>query len=352
MKRIILYLFVLALFGSCGDYLDMVPEKDIQTFETIFEKRNGADQWVTTCYAYMSTGFSPSFSANPAIAGADEFILGGITKNSGNSFYVTGANIAYGLQMSQDPYCDMWSNVGSYHCIRLCNTFIEKIDGVYNMEKAEKAQWKAEIKALKAFMYFELIRRYGPIVLVPTNIGVEAAIEDMQMPRSHVDTCFNAVVRLLDEAIPDLLTDEERDPIRKAYFCKESASALKARVLLYAASPLFNGNEFYRNFKNKNGEPLFSEKYDAEKWKRAAEAADECIALCDELGRGLVEDGVASTPLLSTISNIENSVLAPGFSSKEVLLLVKGNDYDKHLVLKMEAMTTKVVVPEVLSGQA
>lgn len=104
---------------------------------------------------------------------------------------------------------------------------------------------------MKAFYYFELVRRYGPIVLVPKNIDVNADLAEMQIPRSHVDTCFNEIVRLLDEAIPDLLYGKERLISHKLFLSKEGAMALKARVLLYQASPLFNGNEYYVNFKGK-----------------------------------------------------------------------------------------------------
>ena len=88
-----------------------------------------------------------------------------------------------------------------YAIIRYCNIFFEEIDGVFNMPDDEKALWVAELKALKAQIYFELMRRYGPIVLVPENIAVNSEIEMMQQPRAPIDTCVNAIVKLLDEAM-------------------------------------------------------------------------------------------------------------------------------------------------------
>ena len=149
--------------------------------------------------------------------------------------------------MSQDPLGNIWTT--TYYSIRMLNTFISNIDNVYDLTAAEKRNWKAEAIAVKAFYYFELVRRYGPIVLVPKNIDVNADLAEMQIPRSHVDTCFNEIVRLLDEAIPDLLYGKERLISHKLFLSKEGAMALKARVLLYQASPLFNGNEYYVNFK-------------------------------------------------------------------------------------------------------
>ena len=52
-------------------------------------------------------------------------------------------------------------------------------DRVNNMEKLEKQQWIAEVKALKAYCYFELLRHYGPIVLMPESIPADADISIM-----------------------------------------------------------------------------------------------------------------------------------------------------------------------------
>lgn len=115
------------------------------------------------------------------------------------------------------------------------------------MPDNEKALWVAELKALKAQLYFELMRRYGPIILVPENIEVNSDIEIMQQPRSPIDTCVNTIVRLLDEAMKVLPPFMQKDQSRWTYHSLESAATLKAQVLLYAASPLFNGNPAYTN---------------------------------------------------------------------------------------------------------
>ncbi len=57
------------------------------------------------------------------------------------------------------------------------------------------------------------------------------------------------------------------------------ALAVKARLLLYAASPLYNGNSDYANFKNQDGKVLINQTYDQQKWKKAADAAKAVIDL-------------------------------------------------------------------------
>lgn len=320
---------VFMLFTACN-YLDMVPEKDIETVETIFEKRVNADEWLCGTYQGVIALVS-NIGYNGCYLGADEFTAGEYLRNQHFPIF-PGFKISEGLQMSQDPYCNIWDKGNGmkdqpsfYASIRSCNTFLEHIDDVYNMEEYEKRQWKAEVKALKAYIYFELVRNYGPIVLVPKNIDVDVDISVMQQQRMHVDTCFKEIVRLLDEAAEHLLYENEKNFDRVPYFSKEAALALKARVLLYAASPLFNGNEFYSDFKGKNGEPLFSTQYDPEKWKLAAEAADVAAAACERAGHKLYRGtGNKSTELLNTMYDVEFSVHSRFDNSEFVLAWKQG----------------------------
>ncbi len=306
----------LLILNGCN-YLDVVPENDIETIETIFEKREQAEDWMKTCHVILTAPVA-SVMSNPAFTGADEVVAGEYMRNQYPSFQ--GFFIGDGLQMSQEPYGNIWKNTEFYAAIRYCNIFFENIDRVYNMQQEEKDIWTAEIKALKAHYYFELIRRYGPIILVPKNIDANADVAEMQLPRSPVDTCVNAIVRLLDESIPVLPLFNQKDKSHRGYYCKEGAAALKAHVLLLAASPLFNGNKNYTNFVNKKGEKLFNTEYDPEKWKRAAEAAQEAIDIAGEGGKRLVEgDYRKTTDLLSTMADIEHSSLARNFEHDEAL---------------------------------
>ena len=314
MKYLIfMSLIFILLFPSC-DYLDMVPEDDIETVETIFEQRKGAETWWVGIYGYLSGAFT-DVRADVAYVGADEFVT---CEYERNTSYWEGFRISDGLQMSQTPYGERWS--AFYAAIRNCNTFLENIDNVYNMEDWEKREWKADVQALKAFIYFELMRRYGPIALVPENLPADADVKTLQLPRLHVDTCFKEIINLLDESLEYIPLSTTRQSIYAYTFCRESVLALKAKVLLYAASPLFNGNKFYSDFRDKEGNPLFSDKEDKNKWRLAAEAADEAVAVCESVGRHLSQ-GTSSknSDLLNTMADIENSVIST-FSNSEFLL--------------------------------
>lgn len=305
----------LLILNGCN-YLNVVPENDIETIETIFEKREQAEDWMKTCHVFLTAPVT-SVMSSPAFTGADEVVAGEYVRNQYPAF--EGFFIGDGLQMSQEPYGNVWKNTQFYAAIRYCNVFFENIGHVYNMEQVEKNIWTAEIKALKAHYYFELMRRYGPIILVPENIDVNADVEKMQLPRSPIDSCVNTIVRLLDEAIPVLPPFNQKDMSHKGYYCKEGAAALKAQTLLLAASPMFNGNKNYANFVNKAGEHLFNSEYDPEKWKKAAEATEEAIDIALQNGKKLVEGNIKSTTLLSKMADIEYSVLARNFEHDEAL---------------------------------
>lgn len=343
MRNKIIYLIIsiMSLWG-CSDYLDLVPENDIKSIESVFERRTSALNLLLTCYQGLFQSSMNTYG-DPAVTGADEYMTNSFSRTtsySNSTTYLRPFLIAEGRQSANSPICDIWSkNIKTsegdfssrYTSIRNCNTFIDNIDKVYDMDNDEKAQYKAEAYALKAYYYFELVRQYGPIVLVPENIGVGASIPEMQLPRSHVDTCFNTIVKLFDKAIPDLRPIKSLPKKEKASFSKEAAVAFKAKALLYAASPLFNGNDWYASFTNRDGEPLFSSVYDNSKWERAAIAIDDAIETCEKSGLGLYSGNTGeNTEFLNTIKDIQKSVMPVLFESNELVFGVLSMTKNSH----------------------
>ena len=336
MKKRILSIVLLPLFlFGCNNWLDVVPENDMVTIDTDFETRTEALAWLESCYTFLM-GSVASFCMNEAFLGSDELVTCTYAINDQEGAYVPGTFILSGMQNSLTPYCDYWlADYGSgradfYTAINLCNTFIDKIDQVYNMENQEKREWKAEVQAVKAYYYFELVRHYGPIILVPQNIDPNVSVSEMKQPRSHVDSCFAAIVKLCDEAAAVLPPFNQKDADHRTFFNKEAALALKAKALFYQASPLFNGNPDYANFKNRNGEPLFSTEEDPEKWRLAAEAAEAAIAEALMNGKHLANSESGATPLLTHMLNIEASTRTFNYESDEALWLIKPDTYDSY----------------------
>lgn len=334
MKRILIYLCIpLFLFTACDSWLDVVPEEDIATIDSEFETYDEAYKWLKSGYVFLQDIYNRL--TNVAHWGSDELVAANYLRNY--AYHPDGLDIISGKQNVLYPYDDLWFQKYKgnpdyrkdfYTAVVTCNHFITRIDKVYNLPDGDKMEWKAEVKALKAFFYFEMVRRYGPVIIVPDEFDPNQDVEDLKLPRSHVDTCFNLIARLCDEAADVLPQASAKKSERRGYFNKEAAMALKARALLYQASDLFNGNPDYSNFLSKEGEELVSTTPDPQKWRRAADAAIALINYCNESGGAALKSGSsANTPLLACMLDIESSIQTFNWMNDEVLYMVKIPQY-------------------------
>lgn len=263
------------LFQGCN-YLDIVPD-DVATLDHSFADAVTTEHYLFTCYAGLP-GEADIYN-NPAFLSGDEYWSWEalIKYPEATNIYLAWM-IARGEQNTNSPYLNRYEG-GLWETIRKCNTFIERVDAVKGMRDIDARQWKAEAKIIKAYCHFYLMRMYGPIPLMKENLPIDADPETVRFKRDTWDNCVNYVVQLLDEAAPELpvvISSRIEDLGR---FTRTIALSLKAKVLLTSASPQFNGNPYYADFKNKDGERLFGDK-DENKWKIAADACKEAIDLC------------------------------------------------------------------------
>jgi hypothetical protein len=271
---------------SCREYLDIVPDNTI-TLEDYFSRREMALNTLSKVYSYLPSDQDPHSTS--WILG-DEYV-GRLDYNTDGGL-LRGIRIMRGLQNSQDPLLGLWggNNGGKalYSGIRSANTFLQYIDLAEDMSSEEIAEWKAQVKFLKAYYHFLLLQQYGPVVIADNAVPLDALSEELFQKRSKVEDCYDYIIRLMNEAIPDLksrASDTEQGQIDKVI-----AASIKARVMLFRASPFFNGNEdFYGDFLDSDGEPFFPTKYKAEKWQDALDAINEAIELCEANGVKLYE---------------------------------------------------------------
>src|SRR3546814_3073671 len=126
------------------------------------------------------------------------------------------------------------------------------------MEEYELKQWIAEVKFLKAYYHYWLLRMYGPIPLISENLIISAGVETVQVKREPVDVCFDYIVQLLDEASPYLPVEHMNEYDARGRITRVILLAVTAKLSTDSASPLFNGNADYANFKYKEGPVLFT----------------------------------------------------------------------------------------------
>lgn len=278
LTRIKIALLLLLPFAGCNKYIDVVPD-NVPTFEYAFRMRSAAQRYLTTCYSFMPN--LGTKAGNPAFFGGDEMWLA-TTETPANQM------IGRGEQNTNNPYSNFWNGTNSatnlWIGVSQCNIFLENIGAVPDMEKEEIEKWKAEVKTLKAYYYFFLLRMYGPIPVMRENIPIYASGDEVRVSRQPVDVVFNYIVELLDEAY-ELLPMVVDDPISElGRMTAPINRGIKATALVYAASPLFNGNTDYANFKDREGQLLFDQTYRAEKWEKAVQACKEAIDLAHSLG--------------------------------------------------------------------
>src|SRR5690606_23118379 len=137
--------------------------------------------------------------------------------------------------------------------IRNCNIMLENLDRVPDLDPYMRDRWRAEATFLKAYYHWYLFRMYGPIPVVDVNLPISAKTDEVRIKRQPVDSVVNYIVGLIDkastgglqDALPSLITNEATELGR---ITRPAALAIKARVLVTAASPLFNGNTDFSNF--------------------------------------------------------------------------------------------------------
>jgi hypothetical protein len=258
MKRIRLISIVgLLMFfmGSCN-YLDY-SEASYLHKEDVFSDWNRTQNFLADIYSSLPTGFNPIGGAmNESATDDAEFVLD----------YSSVQKFNDGSWSSILALDDQWTNM--YSGIRSVNLFLNEVKGrtfddykwidTYADKMAQFNNYPQEARFLRAFFYFQLIERYGDVPLIKTVLTDTEA--NAVSPASY-DEIVNCIVSECNEIIPLLpvtyvgfTSAQETGRVTRG-----AAMALKARTLLYAASPLHNPSGT------------------AQKWIDAAKAAKDII---------------------------------------------------------------------------
>ena len=312
-----------ALSVSSCNYLDVVPD-NIATLDNAFADRYTTEQYLATRYWGMPK--SAGWNENPGIFGALEMVFNKESKTDG------GMRFGLGQDSPTSALINYWGGTGDlirtlYGGIRECNTFLDNVEGVQDLNQYEKNRMIAEVKLIKAYLHFYLISFYGPICPLRENTPINESTQGVRVYREKIDDCFAYVIELLDEvieskALPRVIENRTTELGR---FTQPAAYMLKAKALLYWASPLFNGNTDYNSFIDNKGEPFFNQVYDASRWEKAAVACKAAINMCDSAGIRLYQKSdFVATKQLSDETMLVNT-LRSSVSERWNIELVWGN---------------------------
>lgn len=201
-----------------------------------------------------------------------------ISTNAVNSFtFPSGENFweeqnATGIPSNSGTPSSYWAG------IRAANTFITNIGVVPVKGKSPSGVptryvWQSEARFLRAYFYFELVKRYGGVPLLGDKVFT--LNDNVALPRSSFGDCIKYIVNECNAIKDSLLTYPLATPDADNYRpTKGAALALKARALLYAASPLFNGG----NIDASNPLSGYTD-FQADRWTAAANAAQDVMNL-------------------------------------------------------------------------
>jgi len=259
------------VLGACAKNIEKIP-LELNTIEYIFDKDDSlgvnAEKYLSGIYYTVPRGYN-RVGGNILDAATDDAVSSAIGSNDVYRL-ATG-----GYTSSAFPSDENFWGTG-YAGIRKANIFINNID-VVPLNKMvvpgfpKKHAYKAEARFVRALMYFELLKRYGGVPLVGDE--VRDLKDDVQLPRNSFEECVNYIVGECDQIKDSLRTLAQTKATGEYHSVTKGAClALKARVLLYAASPLFNG----QNIDGGNDKTGYTS-YDANRWKLAADAAKELI---------------------------------------------------------------------------
>lgn len=265
LTNIFAILLLVQFFVSCSDFLDQAPSSTMSE-EDVFTDPTRFRRFVNDTYSYLTC---IQYGNNHSKADYGACAYGGLGRVGLASFdAITDLAKASNTSTPASPWAmGDWtdSKVGvrqelllpyteGYSAIRKCNLILENIERVGLTDEDLKKNYIGQALFLRAFFYFEMIKRYGGVPYVDRVLSIE---ENLDLPRDTYDYCVEKILADLQRII-----DEQLLPVKQADSdlgrpTLGAAMAYKARVLLYYASPLNNENWATDNTR----------------WKAAAQAA-------------------------------------------------------------------------------
>lgn len=258
--------------SSCNSFLDREEDSFIDKTAT-FDSYNRTKQYLTYAYSLLPEGLN-RFSREALLASATDDAEFAIESAEIQQFNNGSWNA---LNNPDDVWNRYYSGI-SKCCTLLENTNhvnldISRLDPDKQVEYANSLKdirmWRAEARFLRAYFHFELLKRYGPIPIVTSTLSINGNYENT--PRPTMKEVVDFIAKECDIAADTLELTPWRN-VNDAFgrATKGAALALKSRLLLYAASPL------YVDFGDTNEA---NKPADVALWKSAADAAKAVIDL-------------------------------------------------------------------------
>lgn len=323
MKKILFALLALISFTSCSDFLDKEPDNEL-TLDEVFSQKILQERWLGEIYSLIPDPYFQSVKEN----GWDSL---GDDMSPSERWQQWGWDVIPWLSgnwNSQSGWAaSYWAEVPKR--IRQALIFMQRATPVPDegLGSAEIALMKQECRFLIAYYSWLMVKTYGPYPFNPTYLApTEFNLNDLMTGPTPWDEIIDWIdAELLDvsKQLPASYTSSQKYGRATSIMCL----AVRARMLLFHASPLVNGNPDYADYADNNGVKLHSQAYDPAKWKRAADACRDLIEAAHAAGHALYieynKDGS-----IDPFSSYQNLFLPTNATNcKEILFARPNCDY-------------------------
>lgn len=288
MKKNKIVIMITALLlvttAGCKKFLDKMPDDQL-TMDAIFNDKIRTEDWLAGVYSGVPSPIWGYFKDQGFNIMGDDMTIPAEWAPFGwrNVYAFTVGD--WNPSSAWNPY--YWVELPKR--IRSALIFQQQVKVLPGTSEADVENMKAQARFLIAYYYALMIELYGPIPFKPGVIeSVDAPASELMITQSPYSEVVDWVDKELKEVAGKLPAEYAPAIYGSAHDWGKATSimclAIRARTLLFAASPLFNGNPDLKDWKNKNGESMFNPTYDASKWKRAADACKELIDAAEAAG--------------------------------------------------------------------
>lgn len=282
IQKLLIVAVLVLFFSSCKKYLDKMPDNQL-TLEMVFKDKIRTEEWLAGIYSgvpdpyigYLSLLGWDYLSDDLAVpVGLGQFGNTSVAKQLGDWNPASPFNANYWTELPKR--------------IRSAYIFIENVkpNDAQLFSQKEVDLMKAEARFLIAYYYSLMLEAYGPVPFTTGLTPADASEDELMIGRAPydyvVDWVDNELLKV-SEILPASYVEAGKYGRATSIMCM----AVRARMLLFAASPLVNGNLDYKGFTNKKNEVMFNSDYDSAKWAKAAKASKDLIDLAEKNGHKL-----------------------------------------------------------------
>ncbi|WP_300598423.1 RagB/SusD family nutrient uptake outer membrane protein [Niabella sp.] len=263
---------ILTSLGACRKYLSVEHYfDDRQSEERIFNSKDYTERWLANAYnALLNNNLEMGNTGNNLTNYSDDMYFNESGGGNGDRY----RRFKFGEY--DHTWLQSWSQ--SYGGIRQASVMLNSMADGGTFTEKEVADYKAQARFIRAYLYWLLLRKYGPVPIMPDKgVNYDDSYDNLSYPRNTYDEVANYIAGEMAIAAKDLPL--KRDNRNIARPTRGAALATRAKALLFAASPLANGNTEMADFTDDKGQALIAAQYSEEKWARAAAACKDVIDL-------------------------------------------------------------------------